>query len=151
MTVEIETGGPWFAMAVFCEKVLEDKDGVLSAIRIVDRFFFTASGPAAPEKMPPTPIQLTALVSLKSGFAKGSYTVRLRPTTPSMVKMPEQSVPILLEGDDRGSNVIINMVMTVKEDGLYWFDVFLGERLVTRMPLRIVYQRLTTSPPPKTE
>jgi hypothetical protein len=147
MTLEFETGGPWLSMAVFCEKVLEDKDGVLSAIRIVDRFFLTASGPAAPEKMPPTPFQFSALLAFKSGFARGSYTVRLRPRTPSNVPLPEQSVPILLEGEDRGAYVHMQLNMTIKEDGLYWFDVSLGESLVTRMPLRVVYQRLGTRPP----
>ena len=148
MTIERETGGPWLATAILCEKVLEDKDGVLSVIRIVDRFFFTVAGPSAPQKMPPSPIQLTALLSFKSGFAKGSFTVKLVPTTPSHVRMPEHSVPILLEGDDRGANVIINLGMMIKEDGLYWFDVLLDDRLVTRMPLRVVYQRLSMTPPP---
>lgn len=147
MMLERETGGPYLAMAVFCEKVLEDKDGVLSAIRVIDRFFLTTSGPAAPEKMPPTTFQFSALLSFKAGFARGSYTVRLVPTTPSNVKMPEQSMHILLEGEDRGANVRIQFNLMLKEEGLYWFDVLLGERLFTRMPLRIVYQRLATAPP----
>lgn len=28
--------GPFLQMAVFCERLLEEKDGVLSAIRIID-------------------------------------------------------------------------------------------------------------------
>ena len=30
-------GGPYWATAVLCEKVLEEKDGVQSLIRVVDR------------------------------------------------------------------------------------------------------------------
>ena len=46
------TEGPNVVAAVFCEKVLQEKDGVLSAIRIVDRFTVSVeapSGAAPPE------------------------------------------------------------------------------------------------------
>lgn len=66
-----ESRGPFLAVAVLCEKVLEEKDGVLSAIRMVDRIVQTAIGPAAPEEMPPVPVNLTALVCFKSGGGSG--------------------------------------------------------------------------------
>ncbi len=147
MTTELE--GPWLVAALLCEKVLEEKDSALSAIRIVDRIILNASGPGAPEKMPPLPVQLTALISFKSGFAKGNFTVKVRPVSPSQQKIQGMDFPIFLEGDERGANVIVNLGMTLNEDGLYWFDVLLGDRLLTRMPLRIIYQRMTTNIPPE--
>ena len=36
-------GGPHVALAVICEKVIEDNEGVLSLIRIVDRVTQTPS------------------------------------------------------------------------------------------------------------
>ena len=27
------------------------------------------------------------------------------------------------------------------EEGLYWWDVYLNQEMVTRMPLRVIYQR----------
>jgi len=30
--------GPYVQVAAFCERVLEEKDGVLTAVRIIDRF-----------------------------------------------------------------------------------------------------------------
>jgi hypothetical protein len=43
-----ERGGPYIGAAFLCEKILQEKDGVLSAIRIVDRITHSAVGPEAP-------------------------------------------------------------------------------------------------------
>ena len=47
------------------------------------------------------------------------------------------------EGEDRGTNVIYAATLNVEQEGLYWFDVLLDDELLTRMPLRILYQRQT--------
>lgn len=139
-----ELGGPFLSTAVLCEKVLQEKDGVASVIRIVDRFIITASGAQPPEKMPPWTITTTAFLSFKSGFAKGSQTVKLIPRDPSGRPIaPEVLLPVFFEGDDRGANLIVNVSLRIEEEGLYWFDVLLGERLMTKIPLRVVYQRVS--------
>jgi len=38
------TGGPHIQIAAICEKALQEADGVLSLVRIIDRFFVTAQG-----------------------------------------------------------------------------------------------------------
>lgn len=135
--------GPYLQVAVLCEKVLQEKDGVLSAIRIVDRIVMTASGVGAPQQMPPVPISLTALLVFKSGSARGNHQVKIRPTLPSGRILQEISLPMLLEGDDRGVNLIANIGLQAREEGLYWFDIVVDDELATRIPLRIVYQRIT--------
>jgi hypothetical protein len=137
-----ETGGPYLAAAFLCEKVLQEKDGILSAIRIVDRIIATVSGPSAPQQMPAVAVNLTALLIFRSGDAKGSYTVKIQPVSPSGFRAPEAALPIFLEGDDRSANLITNIAFQAREEGLYWFDVLLNDDLVTRMPLRLVYQRI---------
>lgn len=138
-----ETGGPYLQMATFCERVLQERDGVLSVIRAIDRLIVNASGPTAPEKMPAAQINFPLIIMLKSGFAKGSYSLKLIPNTPSNKQLGESSVGVLFEGDDRGVNVILNVQVIAQEEGLYWFDVLLGPQLLTRIPFRVVYQRLT--------
>ncbi|SRR5216683_6180302 len=137
-----ETEGPFLQAALFCEKALQEKDGVVSAIRIVDRVISSAIGADPPTSMPPLQWSITLFVSLKSGFARGSYSVRVTGTMPSGRAMPSASLPVLLEGDDRGVNIIANMTIQFQEEGLYWFDVYFEGRLLTRMPLRVVYQRM---------
>lgn len=137
-----ELGGPYLTAAVFCEKVLKEADGVSSLIRIVDRIIMTASGPNPPEKMPPVTITTNLFLSFKSGFAKGSHTVKIVVEGPSGPAGSEALLPVLFEGDDRGVNHILNVNLQVQDEGIYWFEVYLGDRLLTKTPLRVVYQRL---------
>lgn len=137
-----DLGGPYLQLAVFCETVIEGKDGVLSLIRIIDRIVTSATGPDAPEHMPTVPINARLVLAFKSGFAKGSYAVRIRPWTPNGQPLPDVTVPMHLEGDDRGQNIVLQVGLLADQEGLYWFDVSVGERLVTRLPFRLVYQRL---------
>jgi hypothetical protein len=64
--------------------------------------------------------------------------------------MQGPSVPILFEGDDDGGvNVRLVLQFQAQEEGLYWFDVLLNDVLVSRMPLRVLYQVVTTNLPPQ--
>jgi hypothetical protein len=135
-----ERGGPYLLMAVFCEKVLQEADGVISVIRIVDRINIAPSGRGAPAQMPTIPLQLPALLSFKSGFVRSKCQVHLRAESPSGKETNVASLPVFFEGDDRGVNLILNLVFQAEEEGLYWFSVSIEDDVVTRIPLRILYQ-----------
>ena len=137
-----ESNGPYLAAAVLCEKVLQEKDGVLSAIRLVDRIIFTASGTQPPGQMPKVNIVITALIIFKSGDARGSRTVKVRAIMPSGRVLPDTLLPMFLEGDDRGASLIANIILEASEEGLYWFEVSCNDEFVTRIPLRLVYHRI---------
>jgi len=137
-----ESSGPYLIAALLCEKVLQEKDDTISVIRIVDRLAVTVNALGSPETMQPTAVSLNALISLKSGSARGRGTVKWRVETPSGLKLPDQLLPVLFEGDDRGVNLIIDLNMVIDQEGVYWFDVILDEKLLTRIPLRILYQRI---------
>lgn len=139
-----EPTGPFVAAAFFCEKILEDKDGSLSAIRIVDRVTQTATGPAAPEEMPPLPIQLWALITLRSGKARGRRTIGIRPENPSGQQTELMVLPIHFEGEERGQNFRTQIGFVAETEGLYWFDVLLDDQLLTRIPLRVMYRPMRT-------
>lgn len=137
-----ENTGPFLVAAVLCERVLQEKNDLISIIRMTDRIAITTSAAGSPETMPPTPIMLQALISFKSGSAKGRETIKWRTITPSGIRQPDQLFPILFEGDDRGVNLIITLNMNVDQEGVYWFEVVLDEKMFTRIPLRILYQRI---------
>lgn len=135
--------GPYLLMAVFCEKVLQERDGVLSVIRVIDRFTQTALGPDAPETMPAFSYNLNAVINLKSGSARGTVTIQIEPELPSGLRLPRVSMSALMEGEDRGHNFLLNIPTTFTEPGLYWFSVYLDDQLLTRMPFRVVYTRIS--------
>ena len=129
----------WLHVATFCEKVLRETDGVPSVIRMFDRYNVVGQE----EEMPPTILSFTVLVSFKCGILRGKQKVSLRPKTPLGKDMPAMDLPILFEGDDdRGPIVALQLNWSIEEEGLYWWDLYLNEELVTRMPLRVNYQRI---------
>lgn len=136
---------PHIAAAFFCERLIEDKDGVLTVVRIVDRITHTAVGSGTPQVMPPVPVNLTLLVSFKSGDARGRHELSVYVEAPSGLRETVVSgVSVLFEGEDRGNNSIFNLSWVAGHEGLYWFDVLLDGSRVTRVPLRISYQRQET-------
>lgn len=137
--------GPHLNIAAFCDNVIEGKDGTISLIRIVDTITQAATGPDPPAQMPPFIINSTLVVSLKPDEARGRYSVKIRPEAPDGRQLPAPEQAIQLEGGIRGINLIIGMQLAVELEGVYWFDVLFvaapgDERLLTRVPLRVVYQ-----------
>lgn len=137
----VETGGPYVGYAVLCEKILREADSVISLIRIVDRMI-VEPGANAPEEMPIIPLQLQAAIGLKSGTLSGSYTLKLTLASPDGEEPTLGTFPLLFEGQDRGINVNVNLTLEVKKQGLYWIGVYVEDSILTRMPLRIIYQRI---------
>lgn len=136
---QLQLSGPHIQIAAFCEKVLIEKDGVFSLIRVIDRFNISGKLP----EMPPNSISFAIFICFKAGFYRGKASLKVSPMSPTGKELPGLEFPILFEGDDeRGAIVQANMTMLINEEGLYWFDVSLAGAHVTRMPLRVVYQQI---------
>jgi hypothetical protein len=133
--------GPYVAAAFFCEKVLAEPDGVLSFIRVIDRFTVSAQGQDPPVTMPPTEVKLYLVVCLKSGELRGTYSLTIRPEEPSGLRVTAHDFPVELNGEERGTNIVVTLETIVENQGLYWFDVLFEGNLLSRIPLRIVYHR----------
>lgn len=140
----VEETLPIVTTALVCERVLIEKDEVISAIRVFDRLFY---------EMPtvPTPpdfragIAFTLLVILKRGNARGSsydLDVVIRSPSGKEGRPSVEGTPLRLEipGDDpdSGANVQVGVVMTPSEDGLHWIEVNINSRLSARVPLRLI-------------
>ena len=138
-------GGPYLLAAFFCEKILREQDGVVSFIRQIDRLIVNASGPQAPTQMPMTNFSANFVVLLKSGEARGRHDIRVVREGPSGIRDAEDlvSTTVFLEGEERGAGILANINMSFDQEGLYWFDVYADETLMTRMPFRVIYQRTT--------
>jgi hypothetical protein len=146
-----DSGGPYVAIAVLCERCIEDKDGTLTIIRVVDTVNRGAMGPDVPEEMEPFMLQeLTLVLSLRAGKAKGRFTLSMTPLEPSGREMGAQTHPIHLKGGEQGVNLIVKLQFPVEFEGTYWFDIHLSGKgadpqLLTRVPLLIEYKPLKTS------
>jgi hypothetical protein len=146
MATIFETG-PYLKMAIFCEKILRETDGVVTLVRVIDRITQTAAGPGAPEEMPPLTPELMAVLMLVPGQARGSFPVRIELELPSGERRELFTTTVHMESEDRGVNLVVNIRYSFETPGLYWFNVYLDKNLMTRMPLRIIYVRTSVAPP----
>lgn len=152
-TTNPDATGPFCVGALLCERVLTEKDNVHSLIRIVDRIIVQASGPDAPEQMPDTPLGQTLFLSFKSGEARGPVPIKVTLTVPSGIAKgkPLWEGTIHFEGENKGHNLIINLRGILKQPGPYWFNLFVGGRLVVRTPLQVIYTHSDTGGLPSDE
>ena len=142
--------GPYVQVAALCERVLREGDGVLSLIRLVDVINHTERGPEPPEEMPTVRYPLTLVLSLKSGRARGRQDVTVTPELPSGETLPPVSTTVQLEGEGRGANIVAPLDIPYSLEGLYWFNIRLGEHILTRLPLQVRYSRTVTAGPATT-
>lgn len=133
-------GGPYVGIAVFCEKVLKEPDGVMSLIRIVDRVTFAVAAGATPQAY-----ALFAVIMLKSGDLRGTHPLALRSIGPSGQQLGTFEAPALFEGEDRGVAVVVQFPFQPAEEGLHWFEIVVDGQQFTRIPLRAIYQRISVT------
>jgi hypothetical protein len=56
---------------------------------------------------------------------------------------------VFFEGEeDRGADVVLNLQLKVDMPGLHWFQVWFEDRMLSKIPLRIVYSPQFIQPPP---
>src|SRR6266581_8659798 len=135
--------GPYVS-ALICERVIEEKDGVKSAIRIIDRVTKTMIGPDAPPDLQPFEHPLFLFIRLKPGLVRGVYGIKVTLIKPSGESAPIMQGPIHFEGDeDRGIDIVGQLHLRIESTGIYSFEIKLDdkgkEELLTRVPLRVIY------------
>lgn len=150
MANEKGLSGPHLAAAFLCERILQEKDGVQSFIRIVDRFTVPVL-PPLPEgiQLPPglmvnPSIQCNLIVIFKAGtLSGGKYHLSVQLNKPDGTALPKNGVDVFLQGDnDNGVSAAFPIMLPQPEEGLYWFDVYFEEALITRVPLRVLRQQM---------
>lgn len=134
--------GPYLKAAVLCGDVIEGKDGVLSLVRVIDRLTLSVTGSDTPANMPSLASLLKMVLMFVAGRARGSHQVTVKMEKPDTEVKPVWSGTVFLEGEDRGANVVLELQATLDQEGLYWFDVEFDGGLMTRMPFRVIYQRV---------
>ncbi|HXN05447.1 MAG TPA: hypothetical protein VN944_00110 [Nitrospiria bacterium] len=134
--------GPFLSAAFLCEKLLEEKDTVKSAIRIMDRIIWAPIlPPGSSNQMQPFPFQPCLFLRFKSGMTRGSRSLQVTLFKPNGEGAGSpMSLPLYFEGEeDRGVDVAINMLLNIEMPGLYWIDIRLENQMVTRIPFRVIY------------
>jgi len=135
-----DDSGPYVLGAFLCEKVLQEADGVLSFIRCVDRFGRPKPSAEIPPQM--SVIQVNLVVILRNGgLPTGNYRIAISVFKPeeSEPSSTMEHRPFIEGGADKGVNIVTPMVIVPDRDGLYWIDVQFEERIMTRVPFRVIH------------
>ena len=127
---------PYITQACFCEKVLSEQDGVLSAIRIIDTLNVTVF---KAKDFTGIVQKLDLLVTIKSGGFVGDGTLKIRAIAPNgePVKNGESTSSMTLNGGVHGANILISVGLTVDVPGVYWYEIYFNGRMLTRTPLAV--------------
>lgn len=132
---------PLIAVAACCEKVLIERDGVVSAIRIVDTYYI----PSMPANDVPTSMrggttaQVSVLISLKSGDVSGSSQLSVSLEKPDGTRAEiGEKWPVVLTGGEQGMNLVINLGLPAQKLGLYWLEVLWNGEPLTKVPIKLV-------------
>jgi hypothetical protein len=136
---------PYVQVAAICQAALQEPNRFLSLIRIINRFPVHGNTPT----MQPQPLHnLVMVIVLRSGEMKMKCQLKVTVEPPNH---PEQRDPLidtsaLFEGDDRGVQMVVPLMYTAREEGLYWFEVSVEQDVLTRIPLRVLYQKIQPMP-----
>ena len=133
---------PFVALACICEKALQEKDGVLSLIRVIDTVNVR---PGTPAGIKPA-IEYVAVISLKSGDIFGSFDklqIAMRAPNGKVKRISKHTIPTMFNGGAHGVNVQIKLTIVVEEFGLFWFDVVWGDEVLTSIPLDVKAEERT--------
>lgn len=141
--------GPFVQAACFCEMVLRDETGCLSLIRVVDTVTHTEQGSPPPKSLPPFQHKLKLVLMLKSGTALGRHEVKIVPELPTAELKDPMTYYVHFDGEDKGQNIVVNLVFQFEHEGLHWFKAYLDDEILTSLPMRIVYNPVVVPAPPQ--
>lgn len=132
---------PFVTAALLCEKVLEEKNGTLSVVRIADRLEVETIG--IPEEVKPL-VNVEGLISIKSGPVVGTFDVAIVGRNPKGESKQLFRQAFEFKGNDQGQNIILRFAMAFMYEGLHWFDVLFDGQLLTTIPLMLVQAQKPT-------
>jgi hypothetical protein len=134
-------------MAAFiCQTTLEEKDNVLSVMRIVDRF--TVQKPPRWDGKTNIQLPLQGLIAFKSGDVRGERKMRIFGVSPRGKRKKIFETPLEFAGGDTGVNLRLHITFGFKTPGTHWMDVYVDNWLATRIPLTILLEEEPGTQPP---
>jgi len=127
-------------VTAICENVLEEKDGVLSAIRFIDRVQGSLPSDVPDEVV--IPVKVAILVMMWAGDARGKRLLSLSITNPKGETVPAgPPVTLVFTEEYQGGNTIMRIVAGLTASGRYMFNVMLDDEIISRLPLEMTLTR----------
>ena len=143
-----------YTSLLLCNEVLKEDNGVLSAIRIVDKFIVPKLPVTEPASKVLALIEFWVLVIFKSA-TPCEFTATLSGLSPEGKDRPldPQHFPVRLNGGAAGHQLMIRIGLVNPPEGDYWFNVAINGEIIQQTPARVTYLQQTPVPskPSQTE
>jgi hypothetical protein len=120
--------GPWIQTAVLCERVEGEDLGKVTAADIVDGVAIEGG----------SQLDLNLMIALVRGDWQGAIRLHVVAYNPEGAAISAMDV----EGDPPAipyalSRIVVPIELVPGQPGVYWFDLTIEDRIITRVPLRI--------------
>jgi hypothetical protein len=121
------------------EKVLNERDGTDSLIRLYDKIISTED---VQREIARQGIQYPVKLYLKlyAGGARGKEQVTVQPQSPAGLNLPATQFSVTFQDENDIFTVVLDLALPIAIEGLYRFSVLVGDRLLTQVPFRVLYQ-----------
>ncbi len=136
-----DSRGPYLLMAVLCQRADQDQYGSFNVINVLEQLVVGSDDPDAPVEFPGFRLEAQLVVSLASGERLGDGTITIEPTDPALNRLEAVSQDVRFSGEDHRVTIVSNVSLDVEHTGVYWFNILLDSEILSRVPLRIGYQR----------
>jgi hypothetical protein len=134
--------GPFLQTALIAEKILSEPDGTVTIVRVVDRIGLQTESINHPENATIS-LNLTILIGLKAGGFKGKGTVTIVQVGPAGKNQAIGKAEFTFDGtQSAGYNTQAPCLLKWEGDGQYWYEIFLNDRFLSRIPLQVAQGNL---------
>lgn len=141
--------GPYINLACIAQHVIMSTEGDLSIIGTFDHLIHKIKD--ASEKDTGFSDKFEIVVALVTGNAIGIHEMRIVPELPSGKTKRPLKRKFSLEDHCLGINFDIDTDFRFTEEGCYWFNVYLDNKLFTKIPVSIEYELMRKRTRPKIE
>jgi hypothetical protein len=124
---------------VLCENYMEDKSGIVTLFRIVDRIEVQGNVPPELSSIIKPSIGITAAVILKSDVPQ-KFVAELRVESPSGKVIAQAKIEPELKGNWHTVNLRYQMFLSLESPGFYWFRLYINARRFARAPLFVQFE-----------
>ncbi|MDP9265283.1 MAG: hypothetical protein M3O91_04075 [Chloroflexota bacterium] len=127
---------------------MEEKDGTLSAFRIVDQIKAELPPDVPSGATLELPVELSLLIAIRGGEAGRTHEIGLELHTPDGEQKRLRGAQVTMGGASPGANLNTRLRVLLSKTGRYWFDVLIDGDLVTRVPLMVEVTDAVSAPQP---
>jgi hypothetical protein len=140
-----------YVSGLLCQYALEERDHVLTAVKIVDQIVFDLPSDIPPDKVNILNLlQVWALIFVKSDGPE-DFELEFTGIAPNGQRVNPQRIAIHSKGGSKGHQIRLEIQIDPRSQGLWWFEIAIAGNVVLKMPLLIAASDQSANPSPSVE